>query len=160
MRKSAFVPDTGVSYDSEKHQSSTLYAGTTVQQVWNAEDTEDEVLAMVCRTGLNTQMGSMLRELVAPSKQAAESDTFVKVSFLPKKVTMPGYLFILLPIATGCRALYLWSDSKHGQRASCSLDASCRDEHLCQSELSINQTKSLTLPASLPSHSNVLSSIL
>ena len=49
-------------------------------QVWNAEDTEDEVLAMVCRTGLNTQVGSMVRELVAPSKQAAESDTFVKVS--------------------------------------------------------------------------------
>ena len=49
-------------------------------QVWNPEDAEDEVLAMVCRTGLNTQMGSMVRELVTPTTLSARKDTFVKVS--------------------------------------------------------------------------------
>ena len=48
--------------------------------MWNAEDGEDEVLAMVCRTGLNSQMGSMVRELVAPSKLPKTKDNFVKVS--------------------------------------------------------------------------------
>ena len=32
VRKSAFVPD-GDAYNPDKHQSSTLYAGTNVQQV-------------------------------------------------------------------------------------------------------------------------------
>lgn len=49
-------------------------------QVWNPEDAEDEVLAMVCRTGLNTQMGSMVRELVTPTTLSARKDNFVKVS--------------------------------------------------------------------------------
>ncbi len=49
-------------------------------QVWNPEDAEDEVLAMVCRTGLNTQMGSMVRELVTPTTLSARKDAFVKVS--------------------------------------------------------------------------------
>lgn len=33
-------------------------------QVWNEEDAEDEVLAMVVRTGLCTSMGSMMRQVV------------------------------------------------------------------------------------------------
>lgn len=56
--------------------------GTKVQtgvQVWNAEDAEDEVLAMVCRTGLNTQVGSMVRELIAPTTLPREKDTFTMV---------------------------------------------------------------------------------
>ena len=32
VRKSAFVPD-GSAYNPDKHQSSTVYAGTNVQQV-------------------------------------------------------------------------------------------------------------------------------
>ena len=33
-------------------------------QVWNEEDAEEEVLAMVVRTGLCTSMGSMMRQMV------------------------------------------------------------------------------------------------
>lgn len=33
-------------------------------QVWNEEDAEDEVLAMVVRTGLHTTMGGMMRQVV------------------------------------------------------------------------------------------------
>ena len=33
-------------------------------QVWNEEDVEDEVLAMVVRTGLHTSMGEMMRQVV------------------------------------------------------------------------------------------------
>ncbi len=33
-------------------------------QVWNEEDAEEEVLAMVVRTGLCTSMGSMMRQVV------------------------------------------------------------------------------------------------
>jgi len=32
--------------------------------VWNEEDAEEEVLAMVVRTGLCTSMGSMMRQVV------------------------------------------------------------------------------------------------
>lgn len=32
-------------------------------QVWNEEDAEEEVLAMVARTGLHTSMGSMMRQI-------------------------------------------------------------------------------------------------
>ena len=57
-------------------------------QVWNAVDTEDEVLAMVCRTGLNTQVGSMVRQLASPSLRAHHKDPFIRVSHLH---------FLLLP---------------------------------------------------------------
>ena len=49
-------------------------------QVWNAVDPEDEVLAMVCRTGLNTQVGGMVRELANPSKLVHQKDPFIRVS--------------------------------------------------------------------------------
>lgn len=51
-------------------------------QAWNAEDSGDEVLAMVVRTGLHTQMGVMVRELVDPSKLPADNDPFVRVGLL------------------------------------------------------------------------------
>lgn len=53
-----------------------------VRQVWNAEDTEDEVLAMVVRTGLNSCMGNMIRQLLAPSWQYVEKDPFITVLML------------------------------------------------------------------------------
>ena len=34
--------------------------------MWNAEDPDDEALAMVVRTNFNTTMGSMARQLLAP----------------------------------------------------------------------------------------------
>ena len=33
VRKAAFVPEDGVRYNPDRHQSCTVYAGTTVQQV-------------------------------------------------------------------------------------------------------------------------------
>ena len=48
-------------------------------QVWNPEDSEDEVLVMVCRTGLNTLMGSNIRELLAPAKVINQKDLVVTV---------------------------------------------------------------------------------
>ena len=38
-------------------------AGLATMQVWNEEDAEDEVLAMVVRTGLHTSMGGMMRQV-------------------------------------------------------------------------------------------------
>ena len=43
-------------------------------QVWSPEDGEDEVLVMVCRTGLNTTMGKTIRELLAPTKVSREKN--------------------------------------------------------------------------------------
>ena len=48
-------------------------------QVWNPDFPENEVLVMVCRTGMNTTMGTMIRELVAPSKVYEEKDPFMSV---------------------------------------------------------------------------------
>ena len=36
VRKAAFVADNGGGYDPDRHQSSTVYMGTTVQQVRTA----------------------------------------------------------------------------------------------------------------------------
>lgn len=38
-------------------------AGLATMQVWNEEDAEDEVLAMIVRTGLHTSMGGMMRQV-------------------------------------------------------------------------------------------------
>ena len=37
-----------------------------VWQVWNEDNADEEVLAMVVRTGLRTTMGDMLRQVMAP----------------------------------------------------------------------------------------------
>ena len=48
-------------------------------QVWNAQDAEDECLVMAVRTGMNTGLGRMVRELVCPSRLSAQTSPFVKV---------------------------------------------------------------------------------
>ena len=55
-----------------------------VGQVWNAGDQEEEVLAMVVRTGLNTTMGNMVRQILAPAFAPAEQHPFIQVT-LPDK---------------------------------------------------------------------------
>ncbi|DBA71770.1 TPA: hypothetical protein ACH3X2_011036 [Trebouxia sp. C0005] len=77
VRKSNYVPEKGMDYDPDKNHTCTVYAGTVVQQVWNAQDPQEEVLVMVVRTGLNTTMGNMVRELLAPTKHATKSDPFL-----------------------------------------------------------------------------------
>lgn len=50
-------------------------------QVWNEEDAEDEVLAMVARTGLRTTVGNLLRQVMCPVHAVEpRKDTFVTVS--------------------------------------------------------------------------------
>ena len=51
-------------------------------KVWNTEDTEDEVLAMVVRVKLDTTMGSMLRQLIAPVAAMQAKISFETVSGL------------------------------------------------------------------------------
>lgn len=51
-------------------------------QVWNAQDSEDEVLAMVVRVKLDTIMGSMVRELIAPVAAVKEKEPFEAVKAL------------------------------------------------------------------------------
>ena len=53
--------------------------------MWNEEDAEDEVLAMVARTGLKTTVGNLLRQVMS-AVQATQSrkDTFVVVSLCHK----------------------------------------------------------------------------
>ena len=51
-------------------------------QVWNEEDGEDEVLAMVARTGLRTTVGNLLRQVMSPVHATQpRKDTFVVVSY-------------------------------------------------------------------------------
>ena len=63
----------------------SLYCAWCCMQVWNEECTEDEVLAMCCRTGLCTTMGSMLRDTMSPLNQGSfgewTSDLFLPVSY-------------------------------------------------------------------------------
>lgn len=48
-------------------------------QVWNAQDAEDECLAMAVRTGLNTGLGNMVRELICPSGLPAPKNPLIQV---------------------------------------------------------------------------------
>lgn len=58
-----------------------------VGQVWNAEDPEEEVLAMVVRTGLNTTMGDMVRQILSPAFAPGEKHPFIQVTLLDKSVS-------------------------------------------------------------------------
>ena len=49
------------------------------QQVWNAQDAEEECLVMAVRTGLNTELGSMVRDLIHPPEATAPIHAFVQV---------------------------------------------------------------------------------
>ena len=51
-------------------------------KVWNSEDAEDEVLAMVVRVKLDTTMGSMVRQLIAPVSAMQKKVSFETVSGL------------------------------------------------------------------------------
>ena len=61
-------------------------------QVWSPGDAEDEVLVMVCRTGLNTTMGKTIRELLAPTKVCAEDNpvAVVRLSAVRWQSLVPG----------------------------------------------------------------------
>ncbi|KAL3131606.1 hypothetical protein ABBQ38_007903 [Trebouxia sp. C0009 RCD-2024] len=76
VRKCNYVPDPGKDYDPDSYTECTVFAGTVVRQVWNAEDPEDEVLAMVVRVKLDTTMGSMIKELIAPVAAVKEKEPF------------------------------------------------------------------------------------
>ena len=62
--------------------------------MWNAQDPEDEVLAMVVRVKLDTTMGSMVRELIAPVAAIKEKQPFEAVSSVPLPVR-PAFRHVL-----------------------------------------------------------------
>lgn len=49
-------------------------------QVWNPEESQEEVLVMIVRTGFNTVMGAMVRDLVSPTKVFIQKTPFTAVS--------------------------------------------------------------------------------
>ncbi len=51
-------------------------------QVWNPENPEEEVLAMVSRTGMHTALGVMIRQLVTPTSKLKEKDPSLPVTSL------------------------------------------------------------------------------
>ena len=51
-----------------------------IVQVWNPEEPQEEVLVMIVRTGFNTVMGAMVRELVSPTKVFIQKTPFTAVS--------------------------------------------------------------------------------
>ena len=50
--------------------------------MWNEDNADEEVLAMVVRTGLHTTMGEMLRHVFAPVNEITAMDPFCKVCLL------------------------------------------------------------------------------
>ncbi len=52
-------------------------------QLWNDEDPNDEVLAMVVRTGCNSTIGNMLRHAMRPANFLTATDSLVTVITLP-----------------------------------------------------------------------------
>ena len=70
---------------SAKYSSILLMAlSFNIWQVWNEDQADEEVLAMVVRTGLCTAMGDMLRQVIAPiNKTSPFKDPFVTVRMFP-----------------------------------------------------------------------------
>lgn len=56
------------------------------EQLWNDEDQDDEVLAMVVRTGCNSTIGDMLRRAIKPARFLSATDSLIKVSYLTTSV--------------------------------------------------------------------------
>ncbi len=48
--------------------------------MWNAEDPKDDVLAMVVRTGINSTLGTLVKQFISPT-QIPGRDPFINVSF-------------------------------------------------------------------------------
>ena len=66
----------GQVYEPDSHRLCTIAAGSVVQQIWNHSDEQEEVLAMVARTGEHTWMGKMLQSLRVKASQAATKERF------------------------------------------------------------------------------------
>ena len=67
---------------TQKVHAKKLQLVLSCVQVWNPDSPEDEVLAMVCRTGLNTVMGAMVKELLAPLRLHHEKNPLLPVCCL------------------------------------------------------------------------------
>ena len=63
------------------------------------QDAEEECLVMAVRTGLNTSLGSMIRELICPSRLLSPRDPFIPVC-LPAAQD-DRLLLALLHVVTG-----------------------------------------------------------
>ncbi|KAL3162329.1 hypothetical protein ABBQ32_010013 [Trebouxia sp. C0010 RCD-2024] len=68
-------------YHPNTHHAYTVHSGTIVEQVWNEEDAQEEVLAMVVRTGLNTTMGAMIAYKSSPATPHFMKDYFIFCAF-------------------------------------------------------------------------------
>ncbi|KAL3147625.1 hypothetical protein ABBQ38_014675 [Trebouxia sp. C0009 RCD-2024] len=81
VRKSSIGRLGSTGYHPTTHHAYTVHSGTTVEQVWNEEDAQEEVLAMVVRTGLHTSMGAMIAYKSRPSTPRFIKDYFIFCAF-------------------------------------------------------------------------------
>ncbi|KAL0053576.1 hypothetical protein WJX82_007835 [Trebouxia sp. C0006] len=107
VRKNAYVAEAGEEYHPDRHRSCTIYAGTLVQQVWNPEDAEEEVLVMVCRTGMHTSMGTIIRQLLTPTKVYKDKEPLLRDIRRLYFFALVMQCFILIP--------YMLKASQHDQ---------------------------------------------
>ncbi|KAL0043037.1 hypothetical protein WJX79_007543 [Trebouxia sp. C0005] len=110
VRKNAYVAEAGEEYHPDRHRSCTIYAGTLVQQVWNAEDAEEEVLVMICRTGMHTSMGCIIRQLLTPTKVYKDKEPLLRDIRRLYFFALVLQCFILIP--------YMLKASQHHQSTS------------------------------------------
>ncbi|KAL3134240.1 hypothetical protein ABBQ38_006671 [Trebouxia sp. C0009 RCD-2024] len=92
------VPHTvGLQYDPDVHLSSTLHAGSHIEQVWVDDDERDESLAMVVRTGEYTTTGNMLRPLIHNKIYASSTDDLKRdrLKFLGCSLAVNLFMFLI-----------------------------------------------------------------
>ena len=68
-----------VRYAAERAELQRSHIGLHAEQVWNEDNADEEVVAMVVRPGLHTTMGEMLRHVFAPVSEMTATDPFFKV---------------------------------------------------------------------------------
>ncbi len=75
--------------------------------MWNPEDAEEEVLVMVCRTGMHTSMGTIIRQLLTPTKVYKDKEPLLRVG-----CHSCALLHDTVISATLCHAIYSFSTEK------------------------------------------------
>ncbi|KAL0019827.1 hypothetical protein WJX77_011579 [Trebouxia sp. C0004] len=104
VRKAAFVPEDGVRYDPDRHQSPPPFPPSPLLSPFSPSPLPPlpPPLPPCPHLGLNTQMGSMVRELVTPTTLSARKDTFERLALYTEISTESNSMCFCPRAAVAC----------------------------------------------------------
>ncbi|DBA94952.1 hypothetical protein WJX77_008522 [Trebouxia sp. C0004] len=79
VRKAIYVPEAGEDYNPDAQPSCTVYAAHLSTRC-GMQKTKDDVLAMVVRTGINSTLGTLVKQFISPTQRPGR-DPFISDCF-------------------------------------------------------------------------------